>query len=132
MRRVLRGLFGKLWLLAATTVILAAVVTVAARQLLPMVPQYRIEIEQAASAALHRPVRIAAITVGWDWLSPQVRLRDVRLLKTAQGPVLLRLGSVSVGFDVLASVLQRRLVPDTVALSGVHIKLTRDARGACR
>ncbi|MEJ2713644.1 MAG: hypothetical protein P8014_10760 [Acidihalobacter sp.] len=51
MLRALRWLFGKLWLLAAIAVILAAVATVTARQMLPLVPQYKAEIEQAASSA---------------------------------------------------------------------------------
>lgn len=129
MLRGLRWLFGKLWLLAAIAVILAAVATVTARQLLPMVPQYKVEIEQAATAALGRPVHIGRIQVGWSWLSPQVRLRDVRILQSPHGPVSLHLSSVSVGFDILRSLLQWRPVPGVVLLRGMRLKLARDRQG---
>ncbi|MEJ2632393.1 MAG: hypothetical protein P8011_11600 [Acidihalobacter sp.] len=129
MLRALRWLFGKLWLLAAIAVILAAVATVTARQMLPLVPQYKAEIEQAASSALGRPVRIGRIQVGWSWLSPQVRLRDVRILQSARGAVSLRLSSVSVGFDILRSLMQWRPVPGVVLLRGMRLKLARDSQG---
>ncbi len=129
MLRVLRWLFGKLWLLAAIVVIVAAVATVTARQLLPLVPQYKVEIEQAAGKALGRPVRIGGVQVGWRWLSPQVRLSDVRVLQSVQGPVSLRLSSVSVGFDILQSLLQWRPVPGVVVLGGIRLKLARNSQG---
>ncbi|MEJ2480653.1 MAG: YhdP family protein, partial [Acidihalobacter sp.] len=129
MLRGLRWLFGKLWLLAAIAVIVAAVATVTARQMLPLVPQYKAEIEQTASAALGRPVRIGRIQVGWSWLSPQIRLRDVRILQSAQGPVSLRLSGVSVGFDILRSLAQWRPVPGVVLLRGMRLRLARDAKG---
>ena len=129
MLRVLRWLFGKLWLLAAIAVILAAVATVTARQMLPLVPQYKSELEQVAGEALGRPVRIGGIQVGWRWLSPQVRLTDVRVLQSAQGPVSLQLSSVSVGFDILQSLLHWRPVPGVVLVGGVRLKLARDSQG---
>lgn len=125
----LKWLLAKAWLLVAILTILAALATVTARQLLPLLPQYRAEIEQVAGEALGRTIRIGSIEVGWHWLSPQVRLENVRVLQSAQGRVLLKLSTVSVGFDVLRSLIERRPVADTVLLRGVHLKLTRERDG---
>ncbi|AOU98620.1 TIGR02099 family protein [Acidihalobacter yilgarnensis] len=128
MSRVLKRLLGTLWLGAAVVVILAAVLTVVARQLLPMVPSYRAEIESVASDWLHHPVRIGQIRVGWHWITPTVTLENVRVLD-GTGKTALRLARVGLQLGVWNSFLAGRLVPGEISLQGARVVIARDSEG---
>lgn len=128
MPRWLKHLVGALWLSAAVAVILAAVLTVVARQLLPMVPHYRAQIEAVASDWLHHPVRIGGIQVGWHWITPTVTLEHVRVLDDA-GKTALQLSRVGLRLGVWNSLLAGRPVPGEIDLQGARVVITRAADG---
>jgi uncharacterized protein YhdP len=53
--------------LFATLVILLATVVGLFRLLTPLVPAYRLQVEQWASAQLRHPVQIHSMGAGWSW-----------------------------------------------------------------
>ncbi|AOV17546.1 TIGR02099 family protein [Acidihalobacter aeolianus] len=124
----MRRLFGALWLAAALAVILAAVLTVVARQMLPMVPGYRMQIEAVASHWLHHPVRIGGIAVGWHWFTPTVTLDNVRVMGPSD-QVALNLGQVGLRLGIWNSLISRQLVPGEIDLRGVRVVLDRSQAG---
>lgn len=128
MPNLLKRLFGALWLTVALAVILAAVLTVVARQMLPLVPGYRTQIEAVASHWLHHPVRIGRVAVGWHWLTPTVTLENVRVMG-ASDQIALKLGQVGLRLGIWNSLMSRQLVPGEIDLRGVRVVLDRGQDG---
>jgi uncharacterized protein (TIGR02099 family) len=64
----------------AALVILLATVVGLFRLLTPLVPAYRLQVEQWASTELQRPVQIHSMGAGWSWSGPEVTLQDARIL----------------------------------------------------
>lgn len=124
MPRLLKRLLAFLWVSIATAIILAAVLTVAARQLLPMVPAYRTRIESFASRWLHHPVKIGRIQVGWHWLDPTLTLDNIRVLDKVGHPPL-KLAQVKLRLGLWNSIMALQPVPSLISLNGSRVSITR-------
>lgn len=90
------------------------------------------EAEARMNAALPLPGAVvslegAELTIGRDWV-PRLRLEDLRIGLKEGGGTLLRLPEARISFDP-AGLLQAQLRPASVTLSGMAIRLQRDAQG---
>jgi uncharacterized protein (TIGR02099 family) len=101
------------------------------RQLVPMVAEYRGELQDRLSAALHQPVRIGRLEGRWSGFAPELLARDVTLGE-AESP--LRLDRVQLLPDLLQSLLHRQLRVADLQLSGLQLALVEgeDGRWAVR
>src|SRR5437868_11267507 len=66
-------------LFAALVILLAAVIGLF-RVLTPLVPAYRLQVEQWASSVLRHPVQIHSMGADWSWSGPEATLQDARIL----------------------------------------------------
>lgn len=128
--RLSRKLFGLLWAGTAAVVITLALLVSTARLLLPLLDDYRIQIEQVASSQVGRPVQIGEITAGWHGLEPDLRLRDVRILSADGSTTWLSMSEVRASLDVIASIRRRRLETGSISLVGGSLDVVRHDDGS--
>ena len=130
MERLIRWL-GSLtrWALlcAALVAILLAVYASLGRFLVPLVAEYRGEVQAKASQALGVPVRIGALQGRWSGLTPTLDGRDVVV---GEGERVLHLDQVSVKPDLWSSLLAGEPRLAHLQLRGLRLGLEQDSQGA--
>ncbi|MHA6492583.1 YhdP family protein [Pseudomonas borbori] len=116
------------WTLGACALglIAAAFYVSLGRELVPLVAEYRLEIEDKAAAALRMPVRIGSLEGRWRGLSPLLLAHDLQL---GEGDNSLVLDQVRVVPDVLGSLLARQPRIKALELEGLQLRLTQDEQG---
>lgn len=122
MARLLRWGLG----LCALMLVLAALYVSLGRELVPLVAEYRAEVEAKATAALEMPLTIGSLEGGWRGFSPVLTAHDVLL---GEGDSAVRLDQVRVVPDVLASLLARQPRLANLQLEGGQLSLRQDAEG---
>lgn len=124
---VRRGLRLVGWGLLATWLVFAALVLALRYVVLPKVGDYQAEIEQVASRAVGRPVRIERIEARWRGLNPDLVLDGVQVLDR-QGAPAFSLNRVE---SVLSwqTLLRGRPMLSLLAFEGPVLHVRRDAGG---
>ncbi|MBA1271922.1 YhdP family protein [Stutzerimonas azotifigens] len=117
-----------LWLLALA-LILAALYVSLGRQLMPLVAEYRPEVQQRAQQALGMPVSIGRLEGDWTGLLPRVIAHDVLL---GEGDAAVRLDRAAVVPDLVESLWNRQLRIASLAFDGVHLSLHQGDDGTWR
>jgi len=114
-----------LWL-GALGLVLAALYVSLGRQLVPLVAEYRLDVQDRTRALLNMPVTLGSLEGQWEGFSPRLLIHDV-LLGTGDSAV--RLDSVTVIPDLAGSLWARELRLAALELSGVQLSLTQTADG---
>ncbi len=96
-----------------------------ARSFFPQLDSYKPYFEKWASDALHQPVQIAHIQASWKGLHPLINMEAVDVLDATTHQPRLQIKRLQVGTYVMASLLQRRLVPSAITLAGAEIEAQR-------
>ncbi|MBA1201807.1 TIGR02099 family protein [Pseudomonas capeferrum] len=116
-------------LLCALVAVLVAVYVSLGRQLVPLIAEYRAEVQEQAEQALGMPVHLGSLEGRWSGLSPILRGRDIQL---GEGAAALRLDDVSVMPDLWGSLLAREVRLSRIQLGGLQLHLREDEQGAWR
>lgn len=122
---LLRGALG----LCALGLVLAALYVSLGRELVPLVAEYRDEVQGKAQAALGMPLSIGNLEGRWRGMAPLLLLHDVQL---GAGASRVRLDQVRVQPDVLGSLLARQLRIANLELEGLQLSLRQNEAGAWR
>ena len=117
-----------LWL-GTLGLVLAALYVSLGRQLVPLVAEYRLEVQDKARAMLGMPVVLGSLEGRWEGFAPRLLIHDV-LLGTGDSAV--RLDSLSVIPDLAGSLWARELRLAALELEGVQLSLTQAANGQWR
>lgn len=116
-------------LFAALVILLAAVIGLF-RVLTPLVPSYRLQIEQWASTALQHPVQIHSMGADWSWGGPEATLQDARILSRDGKEVIVAAQEVRLSLDWRALIHGRLPKPSRVTLIGPHLEVLRHDDGS--
>ncbi|HEX7966512.1 MAG TPA: YhdP family protein [Gammaproteobacteria bacterium] len=114
----------------AVLVILLATVTGLFRLLTPLVPGYRLQVEQWASSVLQRPVEIHSMGAEWGWHGPEVTLEGVRILSRDRKQVVTAAEEVRLGLNLRSLVHGRLPRPDRVVLVAPRVEVERATDGS--
>ncbi|MEZ5565562.1 MAG: hypothetical protein R3F24_08580 [Gammaproteobacteria bacterium] len=116
---------GRRWLagIAAAVLILLAVVVGVARLLLPMAPEYQDEIRRIASEATGFDVRFGRLSATWPISGPEIQLYEVRIATLDGGHPVLAAGELSVGVSLWQLIVEQRLRPGRIAVSGASMRI---------
>jgi uncharacterized protein (TIGR02099 family) len=119
------------WLriIAAMLVIAFAVLINVARFTLPLLNSHSDFFEKWASRALHEPVHIGQITAGWHGFEPSFNFRHVVITDPEKQHALLQISQLSIGIDLLQSLIHGRLLPGHLLLSGTSFDVIETADG---
>ncbi|MDR0276811.1 MAG: TIGR02099 family protein [Paucimonas sp.] len=110
----------------ALLAVLVALYVSLGRELIPLVAEYRGEVQDKAEAALGMPLHIGALEGRWSGLAPILVVRDVQV---GEGSSALRLDAVKVVPDLWASLTHRDLRLARVELGGLQLNLHEDENG---
>ena len=125
---VLAVLRRSLWLGAMGLILLALYVSLG-RQLVPLVAEYRLEVQDKARDLLNMPVTLGQLEGRWEGFAPQLVAHNVIL---GEGDGAVRLDRLALVPDVSGSLLARQLKLNTVELAGLHLGLVQTAEGKWR
>lgn len=129
LQKLMHGCSRALWFSLVALLVVGAVLISLARVVMPELRVYRDQIEQVATAALGHDVRIASFDARLAGLTPKFVFKDVRLVDPHSGRELIRFAEAQVGIALIASLQQRRFVPDSLTVLGMHLAITRRADG---
>lgn len=110
----------------ALIAVLVALYVSLGRVLVPLVAEYRTDIEDKAAQAAGLPVHLGDLNGRWSGLVPVFTLRD---LQVGEGAAALRLDDVKVVPDLWGSLAAREVRLAHIQLSGVQLILREDAQG---
>ncbi|HDS1735001.1 YhdP family protein [Pseudomonas sp. BP8] len=113
--------------LCALLAVLVALYVSLGRQLVPLVAEYRADVESKAEQALGLPVHVGALEGRWSGLAPVLRVRDLQL---GEGADALRLDEVKVVPDLWASLKAREVRLARIQLGGLQLMVREDQHGA--
>lgn len=128
LRRILRYLLRKFYLLLAIIVIAVAVVVQLGRNFSYLLSDYSDEIAAMISDQAKVQVSFASINARWDGLQPSMVAREIRI-ENNQGELLGEMAQAHMRLDLIASLMQLQLVWSHVALSGGSLTLEQAAEG---
>jgi len=112
--------------ICALLAVLVALYVSLGRELVPLVAEYRADVESKAEQALGLPVHVGALEGRWSGLAPVLRVRDLQL---GEGKAALRLDDVKVVPDLWASLSAREVRLARIELGGLQLLLREDEQG---
>ncbi|HEY3645700.1 MAG TPA: YhdP family protein [Gammaproteobacteria bacterium] len=116
-------------LFAALVILLAAVIGLF-RVLTPLVPSYRLQIEQWASTTLRHPVEIHSMGADWSWSGPEATLQDARILSRDRKQLIVAAQEVRLSLDWRALIHGQLPKPSRVVLVGPRLELQHESDGS--
>jgi uncharacterized protein (TIGR02099 family) len=115
------------WLLAVAVLLLAAGVFTAARILIPVLEEYRHEIEMATSRALQHEVTIGSLRATLRGINPALRLENVVIAADGEHRIAIR--EVRISLDTWRYLSEQEIAPSGIDIIGVDLSLVRDVEG---
>lgn len=112
--------------LCAAVLVLAALYVSLGRELVPLVAEYRLELEDRATEQLGVPVRIGSLKGHWRGFAPVLVARDVRLGDEGAG---LSLERVQLLPDVSGSLLARQPRIAHLQIDGLQLNVQQNTEG---
>ncbi|WP_326429659.1 YhdP family protein [Stutzerimonas frequens] len=119
----------QLFWIIAFGLILAAFYVSLGRQLVPLVAEYRAELQQKAQAALGMPITLGRLEGRWEGFAPRLLAHDVLL---GEGDSAMRLDRIAIVPDLAGSLWARAWRLNRLELSGVQLSVAEDAEGKWR
>ena len=137
---IIRKIALQLLTLGALLLVILAVYVSLGKLLIPLVSDYRIEIEQQLSQSLAMTVRVADVQGGWNRLNPALSLQRVQVMVPAWPEAVTESGgaamqtaaeveSITLELNVLDSLRQWRLVLETVNIDGLGFEFIEQSGG---
>jgi len=128
-RGLLKRSLGWVAAIVASILILLAVIVGVARLLLPLAPEYQDQIRRFAIDATGFDVRFGRLSASWPLLGPEVRFSDVRIATLKDQRTVLDARELSVGVNLWRLLVERRVRPGRVAVSGASVNAERLGSG---
>lgn len=122
LNRVLRW---ALWLVAGLLIFAALYVSLG-RQFIPLLAEYRPELEQQLQQHLQQDIQIEQLAGSWRGFSPVLAARYVTL---GTGPSALQVETLHIQPDVIGSLLARELRITAVTLDGLQVSVQENQAG---
>jgi uncharacterized protein (TIGR02099 family) len=127
--KLLKTVARKIAYIAATLIILFALLVGAARILTPILDKHRAEFEAYATQLLDAPVTIDKVRVSWFKYQPEVSLNQVTVLGKETKQPILQVKKVSILLSIPSSIWQWKAVPSGIIVDGTAIEIVQDAKG---
>jgi uncharacterized protein YhdP len=118
-----------LWLLLVVLLGLTAATLTAARLLVPLLGEYRLEAEKLASETLHRPVRIERMAASWRGLNPVLKFKGISIAGAGHQDGRLAIEQVWIDLDLLHYLFERQIRLSSIDVIGADVHVIRDRNG---
>lgn len=121
---LLRRLLLACWYLVTGLAVLGAVLLSVARLVLPMMDEYRVQLQTWAGSNIGYPVEVGKLNVAWRGWGPELRLEDFTL-RDAAGKTLLSAEQVGLGINLFRTALAREVRLSLASIVGTQLSLVR-------
>jgi len=128
-RGILRRSLGWLAGIAATLLIVLAVLVGLVRLLLPLAPEYQDEIRRFVTEVTGFDVRFRSLSASWPLSGPEVRFSDVRIAMLEDQRPVFDARELSVGVNLWRLIVDRRLQPGRIGVRDASVRAERLATG---
>jgi uncharacterized protein (TIGR02099 family) len=118
------------WTTAAVLIIVAAFLVSIARMLMPLLDDYRDDIERLATQQLGRAVHVDKISASWQGLWPALQLEKLRIMSQDGKATWLQADRIKVSLNVWTVIRERRLDPGRILVHGADIRVRRHEDGS--
>lgn len=115
---------------AAILILMSALAVSVARLMTPYLNEHLPDIEGWASQILQAPIKIKDAKITWDIYEPELTLEEVKVLQEKTLQPKITINKISVNLSLFRSLLARRLITETIKVTGVHLTLRESAGGA--
>ena len=126
---LLRLAYRGLWWTVVSIVVMFGVVVAVARLGLPVVSEYRDQVQAWLDQEFGVTVTIGAVEASWHGLYPKLLVREATLLDPEGRPSAVRVAQAQVSLDLWASLRTLRPQPAEVELRGIALQLLRRRDG---
>lgn len=96
------------------------------RLMLPIINDHKADFQKYAQSLLDRPVAIRQVEASWYGFTPVIRFKGVDIYDPAHKKILLHVKRFEIGFNVLKSLLNWKVVPSLFSLSGAAVEVQQD------
>ena len=124
-RRLLQYIFSTLIYTVISLLVISAIVLSVARITLPAIDEYKLEIETRVSDYIGQQIEIATLDAAWYGFEPQLVLKGVQLLSQDRMHVHGYFQEARLGLNLLASILEGRIIPGGFAVRGARFGVVR-------
>jgi len=111
---------------------MAAILLSVARLMLPVIENYKSDIELWVSDFAGQQVEIATLDAAWYGLEPQLILKGVQLLSKDRTESFGYFQQARIGLNIVESLYERRLKPGAFTIEGARLVIVRQADGSIR
>lgn len=125
MKTYLQRFFKYVLLGVAVLTILFAVLVSMSRMLIPLVADYREDLEVLATNALGRSVEVGEISAEWPGLWPSIHLTDIKIHSTQTDQVWLQIPAAKISLNPVHYLGKGRIEATRIDLSGLELELER-------
>lgn len=126
--RIVGYVINKIWLLFATLIIGLATFFLMLELLLPEVNRYKLEIVDWIEKNYQIDIEVDAISVKWSTTGPSISLINFSVLSDDKSFNLFEVGSLSVEFDFLASILNQEYSTHAIQLQNANMRFYIDSK----
>ena len=127
--KLFRHTFHSLTYIVVSLLVLAAIMLSIARLTLPVIEDYKDDIEIWVSDLIGQQVEIATLDAAWYGLEPQLVLKGVQLLSKDRSETFGYLQQARIGLNIVGSVYEGRFQPGALTIEGAHLVIIRQADG---
>jgi len=127
--KVIRNCLYTLTYTAVSLLVLAAILLSIARLMLPVVEDYKPDIESWVSKMVGQQVQIATLDAAWYGLEPQLVLKGVQLLSNDRTEMFGYFQQARIGLNIFGSIYEGRLKPGALTIEGAHLVVVRQVDG---
>lgn len=129
MNKIVYSILHWLGVIIATLVILLAVMLSLLHLFDPYLERHHAEMETLVSQFMQQPVSAGKISITGHGLEPVLQLQNVVIFNDARTTELFKVREVRVGFDLVGSLLHRKIELGLLAVSGIKLSVHQDATG---
>ncbi|MEX0951449.1 MAG: AsmA family protein, partial [Gammaproteobacteria bacterium] len=120
------------WYAVGGLILSAAILVSIARLLLPGIGEYRDDIQAWISDYMGYPVIIQEVQADWRGWTPRLYLNGVKLLEPDSNNTIAVFEKAYLSVNPVKSLWQQEIVPETLSISGAHLRLIRELNGSLR
>jgi len=124
-RTLFRRSFKFLWISLAILVILFAVVVSISRMLIPLLSDYKTDLEQIASQQLGRSIKVGSIDAEWIGFWPDIHLSEVKIQSSETSETWLQIKDAWLSLDLLSFFQNGYIDTQRVEIEGLQLNIKR-------
>lgn len=129
LKLIIKSIAKKIAYVLAGLIIVAAVLVVTSRAMIPLLDEHKADFEKYASQLLESPVTIDKVRLSWYQYEPVITLRRVTINKKETNEPALQVKSIRLFVSIPRSIWNWEFVLGGMMITGLDVNIEKDAEG---